>query len=694
MTERKARTNKVMVLGVDGLDPRYTKHMLDQGKMPAMAEYIKRGACREDLVLLGGHPTITPPMWTTLATGCYANVHGITGFYRQHPDDLAGITYALDSRDCHAEQLWNCTAEAGLKTLVWHWPGSSWPPTSNSENLYVVDGTSPGALGMATSQTEKDFMFAAAALVKEPKYISNADPNFHALCIVEELPERSKGENAWELGDAAGKIDKMSICQDFSGVGTQKPEKIDLVQSYIREPQGWELEIPEGAKETAILLSRGLIRRPALLLKNKDGKYDSLAVYKNKKSADPIVTLKLGDAPTSNIIDDGYNKQDEKVTVVRNMKLIEMAEDGSTMKMWVSAANDVNIYDTWHPKRIYDYVKETCGPTPPTANLFDQLEEVHQCMLDGWVISCDWQSKAIHAVVEKENINVVFSHMHIDDMVDHTFISYLSDFVRVNVQKFGATKLTQDDYKRWQDDLYVATDNYLGSFLHYLDEGWTIIITSDHAQVASKYGKPLGFGDVTGWNCQYFEKWGYTTLKRDENGERIPEVDWTKTKAIVNRSEDIYINLKGRNKHVEPDGTVIDGIVDPADQYELEEEIMTKLYEIKHPVSGHRMISLAVRNKDAVHFGLGGPECGDIIYFLAEECNQHHGDSLSTAQGECNTSVSPIFVGAGPGFKQGYYTDRIIRQVDVAPTMAALLGCRMPAQCEGSPVYQILDWEF
>ena len=118
MAERKARTNKVMVLGVDGLDPRYSRYMVDQGKMPYMAEYIKRGACREDLVLLGGHPTITPPMWTTLATGCYANVHGITGFYRQHPDDLAGITYALDSRDCHAEQLWNCTAEAGLKTLV------------------------------------------------------------------------------------------------------------------------------------------------------------------------------------------------------------------------------------------------------------------------------------------------------------------------------------------------------------------------------------------------------------------------------------------------------------------------------------------------------------------------------------------------------------------------------------------------
>jgi len=689
MAERKARTNKVMVLGVDGLDPRYSRYMVDQGKMPAMAEYIKRGACREDLVLLGGHPTITPPMWTTLATGCYANVHGITGFYRQHPDDLAGITYALDSRDCHAEQLWNCTAEAGLKTLVFHWPGSSWPPTSDSPNLMVVDGTSPGALGMATSQTEKDFMFAAAALVKEPKYISNADPNFHALCIVEELPERSKGENAWELGDAAGKIDKMSICQDFSGVSTQEPEKVDLVQSYIREPQGWEIEIPEGAKESVLLMSRGLIRRPVLLLKNEAGKYDTVAVYKNKKTAEPIVTLKAGDAPTSNIIDEGFTKTDEKVTVVRNMKVVSMEEDGSSMRMWVSAAMNVNVYDTWHPQSLYDTVKEACGPTPPTANLFEQKEEIHQCMLDGWVISCDWQSKAIHTIVEKENVDVVFSHMHIDDMVDHTFIHFLSPTVYDMVSKYAGTlnapEVSYEDYKRWQEELYVATDNYLGSFLHYLDEGWTIIITSDHAQIASTYMKPVGIGDITGWNCQYFEQWGYMTLKRDENGERIPEVDWSKTKAIMNRSEDIYINLKGRQP---------EGIVDPADKYELEEEIMTKLYEIKHPVTGHRIVSLAVRNKDAVHFGLGGPECGDIIYFLAEPYNQHHGDSLSTAQGEEHTSVSPIFIGAGPGFKEGFYTDRIIRQIDVAPTMAALLGCRMPAQCEGSPVYQILDWEF
>ena len=58
------------------------------------------------------------------------------------------------------------------------------------------------------------------------------------------------------------------------------------------------------------------------------------------------------------------------------------------------------------------------------------------------------------------------------------------------------------------------------------------------------------------------------------------------------------------------------------------------------------------------------------------------------------TSVSPIFIAAGKGFKEGYETDRIIRQVDFAATVAALLGVRMPAQCEGAPVYQIFESEF
>lgn len=41
-----------------------------------------------------------------------------------------------------------------------------------------------------------------------------------------------------------------------------------------------------------MLLSQGLIHRPCLILKNAEGIYDTLQIYKNKKSVEPLATLK------------------------------------------------------------------------------------------------------------------------------------------------------------------------------------------------------------------------------------------------------------------------------------------------------------------------------------------------------------------------------------------------------------------
>ena len=121
---------------------------------------------------------------------------------------------------------------------------------------------------------------------------------------------------------------------------------------------------------------------------------------------------------------------------------------------------------------------------------------------------------------------------------------------------------------------------------------------------------------------------------------------------------------------------------------------MTHLLSAKSPMTGMRVVQLALRNKDAVLLGLGGPECGDIIFWNAEGYNFDHCDSLSTLEGFADTSVSPIVIFAGQGFKEGFTTNRIIRQVDLAPTLAVIGGVRMPRECEGAPVYQILAEEF
>ena len=50
------------------------------------------------------------------------------------------------------------------------------------------------------------------------------------------------------------------------------------------------------------------------------------------------------------------------------------------------------------------------------------------------------------------------------------------------------------------------------------------------------------------------------TKEKLAQGERIREVDWSKTRAIQTRCNSIYVNLKGRNPY---------GIVNPEDKYAI-----------------------------------------------------------------------------------------------------------------------------
>lgn len=46
MTKREALANKILVLGIDGLDPRLTRKYVDEGVMPNTKKFIERGASR------------------------------------------------------------------------------------------------------------------------------------------------------------------------------------------------------------------------------------------------------------------------------------------------------------------------------------------------------------------------------------------------------------------------------------------------------------------------------------------------------------------------------------------------------------------------------------------------------------------------------------------------------------------------
>lgn len=296
-------SEKVFIIGIDGMDPKFTRYMLRKGRMPNVKRLIEVGGMREDLILLGNHPTVTPPMWTTLSTGATPRVHGIHAFSRtDFKDGLEYSGYNLDSRYCKAEQLWDVTAAAGIKTLVFNWPGCSWPPTSNNPNLHVVDGQQPSNPGSGVATVDAEFMFVADIKTEDVLFRRKCASDSHIPCVINDLAPEPQTKTLQELTAAATK--KSS--QDSDGVSMPKFKSInltendgerglstspfDVVLSPIKEAYGWA-NSPEGAKEFTMLFSGGLLRRVGLILKNELGIYDTVALYKSKKETEPIIVM-------------------------------------------------------------------------------------------------------------------------------------------------------------------------------------------------------------------------------------------------------------------------------------------------------------------------------------------------------------------------------------------------------------------
>ncbi len=701
MLRTKGLTDKLLMLGIDGMDPRFTKRMIAEGKMPNTKKMMEMGSCRDDLMLLGAVPTITPPMWATLGTGCYPMTHGIMD-YNLSGDDKE-ITYAaFYSTFLKVQPLWNITAEAGKKTLVWHWPGGAWPPTIDNENLITVDGSSPGAVCAFSSARDFDTVFIASTKAQKPSYMPMAvrnsklegDEKLSYLGIpqqssrsaeAKELLQKYYDEYVENLGVEGYTVPGSFVTnavqfedadKEFSGRGlmwdlADFPSAASI--SPIFPPQGWGFEVPADSKEFVMLTGMGKVVRFGLILKNADGKYDRVAMYADKAKDEPIKVLE-NDVFTPYVMDVFPRQDGTMENVHRTFRALEIAEDGSYVRIWASRGMSCEDDSVWTPKSLFKEITDKFGQVVPTSQMTgNDPEMILKCNHPQWELSARWQSKCMHYMIEEHGVEVIFSHYHGPDLEGHNYMKYLKER--------DTSKITEAQALEYAAATYSLTDEYIGSFMHLIDDGWTIIVFSDHAQICPE-GEAHVIGESCGICVDPLASMGYTVMKKDENGNSLPEVDWSKTRAVQTRSNSIYINLKGRDPH---------GIVDPADKYELEEQIITDLYGYKDPKTGHRIVSMALHNKDAVLLGLGGPMGSDIVFFVHDDYCYDHGNGLSTACGHNNTTLSPIFLAAGPGIKQNYRTDRYIREVDVAPTAAVLLGVDIPEQCEGAPAYQILS---
>ena len=118
----RSRPQRLLVLGFDGLDPEAVDLLLSEGKLPNFAKLRREGAYGR---LKTFKPTLSPILWTTIATGKTPDQHGIGHFVGR--DRASGQEQPVTSDMRRTKALWNLFSEAGRKVGVLGW-WATYPP--------------------------------------------------------------------------------------------------------------------------------------------------------------------------------------------------------------------------------------------------------------------------------------------------------------------------------------------------------------------------------------------------------------------------------------------------------------------------------------------------------------------------------------------------------------------------------------
>jgi predicted AlkP superfamily phosphohydrolase/phosphomutase/tetratricopeptide (TPR) repeat protein len=125
-------SKNVLLLGWDAADWKIINRLIDNGEMPALKSLIENGVMGNISTL---NPPLSPMLWTSIATGKYADKHGILGFSEPTPDHSGIRPVSTSSRKVKA--IWNILTQNGCKTHVINW----WPsyPVEPVNGIYVSD---------------------------------------------------------------------------------------------------------------------------------------------------------------------------------------------------------------------------------------------------------------------------------------------------------------------------------------------------------------------------------------------------------------------------------------------------------------------------------------------------------------------------------------------------------------------------
>ncbi len=137
--------DRVIVLGIDGLDPNLTERFMQAGDLPHFSALKNQGAYVRSAT---SNPPQSPVAWSDIGTGTDSGSHDVFDFILRHPkkylpdlsilrankQNLLGSREKMFEPTCRAKFFWDYTAEAGIPSYSIRWP-MTFPPRASGGNV-------------------------------------------------------------------------------------------------------------------------------------------------------------------------------------------------------------------------------------------------------------------------------------------------------------------------------------------------------------------------------------------------------------------------------------------------------------------------------------------------------------------------------------------------------------------------------
>jgi hypothetical protein len=424
------KPTRVMVIGIDSTIVPRLYRWAKAGKLPVLQGLMERGVfCPNTLVPF---PTITPPNWTSIATGAWPMTHGITDYDVFIPGrELDDCHNGYNSDEVLAQPIWNALEEAGKRCIVANYP-TTWPTT-------LKHGYQIGGCGL--------------------------------------------GLTDWRVGLPIPAGNYSSLTLDFL-ITTELYPFADEVA--FRRASGWSgVPLSPAALEAEVSLTLRRTRwkmapvtfHIALDKSAGSSAYDTVIVAKAKSPDGVYCTLQPG--VWSGNLYDSFQTEDGAKQAVFRFKVLELSPDGHTFRMYCPGLNALEGWG-FPPGMEAEFVRECRGlPTGKTgweALVYEWIDR--QTLAEITMFAHEFLADASHWLLTHKPWDFYITHIHPVDWIYHAWGRELDPLTAEDQGQIAAW--TELEY-----EIYRQSDWAVGRLLEAADEHTLVVVVSDHGAKAA-----------------------------------------------------------------------------------------------------------------------------------------------------------------------------------------------------------------